>query len=94
MGTAWGQAARSRPVPPHPARQEKPVFPWENQVWRDRAGWAGMTMRGLENHCGGNVTVGSNPTPSADVGTGPGLRLYSVFIVQSSSSAARCGATT
>jgi hypothetical protein len=21
---------------------------------------------GLENHCGGNVTVGSNPTPSAD----------------------------
>jgi len=20
---------------------------------------------GLENHCGGNVTVGSNPTPSA-----------------------------
>jgi hypothetical protein len=24
---------------------------------------------GLENHCGGNVTVGSNPTPSApDIG--------------------------
>jgi hypothetical protein len=22
---------------------------------------------GLENHCGGNVTVGSNPTPSADL---------------------------
>ena len=21
---------------------------------------------GLENHCGGNVTVGSNPTPSAE----------------------------
>jgi hypothetical protein len=23
-------------------------------------------LEGLENHCGGNVTVGSNPTPSAD----------------------------
>ena len=24
------------------------------------------TAHALENHCGGNVTVGSNPTPSAD----------------------------
>jgi hypothetical protein len=31
---------------------------------------------GLENHCGGNVTVGSNPTPSApDLENGPDLGL-------------------
>jgi hypothetical protein len=28
---------------------------------------------GLENHCGGNVTVGSNPTPSAHQLGKPGL---------------------
>jgi hypothetical protein len=32
---------------------------------------------GLENHCGGNVTVGSNPTPSAlDLGNSLDLRLW------------------
>ena len=34
----------------------------------DNAGSDGggpRTTNGLENHCGGNVTVGSNPTPSA-----------------------------
>jgi hypothetical protein len=28
---------------------------------------------GLENHCGGNVTVGSNPTPSAPTSGGRDL---------------------
>jgi hypothetical protein len=32
---------------------------------RDQPLLASPTNQGLENHCGGNVTVGSNPTPSA-----------------------------
>jgi hypothetical protein len=35
---------------------------------------------GLENHCGGNVTVGSNPTPSAQPGT---TALYLVYTLPS-----------
>ena len=36
---------------------------------------------GLENHCGGNVTVGSNPTPSAQPGKAmPDLALYAALL--------------
>jgi len=34
-------------------------------TWRDQPLLASTACWGLENHCDGNVTVGSNPTPSA-----------------------------
>jgi hypothetical protein len=37
----------------------------EYAIWRDRSRLVSTADGGLENHCGGNVTVGSNPTPSA-----------------------------
>jgi hypothetical protein len=44
----------------------------EYATWRDQPRLVPMADWGLENHCGGNVTVGSNPTPSAyDLGKQP-----------------------
>ena len=40
----------------------------EPSLGTEKAGSSGgrrSTTDALENHCGGNVTVGSNPTPSA-----------------------------
>ena len=39
-----------------------PIMSWLASIWRD--GWVDESD-GLENRCGGNVTVGSNPTLSA-----------------------------
>ncbi len=46
-----------------PLRQRRPDVPLCNRVRSAATSLYGL--RGLENHCGGNVTVGSNPTPSA-----------------------------